>query len=58
MKSVGVAWPPGRPSGVARPIPFSFERRATIFYRVTGGTVEIVRVLHKDRLAEGAFIAD
>jgi toxin ParE1/3/4 len=33
----------------------SFERRATIHYRVTDDAVEIVRVLHKGRLAEDAF---
>jgi toxin ParE1/3/4 len=33
----------------------AFERRATIFYRVTGRTVEIVRVLGKGRNLQAAF---
>jgi len=33
----------------------AFERRATIYYRVVGRTVEIVRVLHAGRSAAEAF---
>ncbi len=36
-----------------RSIPF--ERRATIYYRVTEATVEIVRILYRGRDAEGLF---
>jgi len=33
----------------------AFERRATIYYRVAGRTVEIVRVFHAGRDPERAF---
>jgi toxin ParE1/3/4 len=36
----------------------AFERRATIFYRLTGATVEIVHVLQAGRDVERAFEAD
>jgi toxin ParE1/3/4 len=36
----------------------AFERRATIYYRVTGRTVEIVRIFHAGRDVERAFEAD
>jgi toxin ParE1/3/4 len=35
----------------------SFERRVTIYYRLVGSSVEIVRILHKGRLAQDAFPA-
>lgn len=33
----------------------AFERRATIYYRVSGETVEVVRILHRGQDAERAF---